>query len=195
MSLAQRAGAIAIAGQACLIAALAFWLGDRLSWQSRFVIASLAVVLLLPLLAIIRSVSRKIHGQARTVAEQLQAQRRLNELNTSLRSSVLQAHRRGAEINERSMRRIGADLHDGPAQLIGLALLKLDELVPALKSASEGSARLTKHMPSSGRRSPMHCAKSATSPRAWRYPNSSACRSRPRWNWPPGPTSSARARW
>ena len=73
MGLAQRAGAIAIAGQVCLIAALAFWLGDRLSWQSWIVIASLAVVLLLPLLAIIRSVGRTIDGQAGTLAEQLQA--------------------------------------------------------------------------------------------------------------------------
>jgi signal transduction histidine kinase len=35
------------------------------------------------------------------------------------------------ELEERSLRRIGAELHNGPAQLIGLALLQLDSLMPS----------------------------------------------------------------
>ncbi len=37
-------------------------------------------------------------------------------------------------LNEQFMRRLGADLHDGPAQLIGFALMSLDDL-PVDKSA------------------------------------------------------------
>jgi signal transduction histidine kinase len=52
--------------------------------------------------------------------------------NAELHTQITTAYRRGSEINERSLRRIGADLHDGPAQLLGLVLLKIDELAPLL---------------------------------------------------------------
>src|SRR5262249_38903988 len=38
------------------------------------------------------------------------------------------AQRASLETSERFLHRVGADLHDGPAQLIGLALLRLDIL-------------------------------------------------------------------
>lgn len=50
----------------------------------------------------------------------------------SQRAALVEARRAAVEINERFLRRIGADLHDGPAQLIGLALLRLDGLRPVL---------------------------------------------------------------
>lgn len=68
-------------------------------------------------------------------------QAKLSALTTELRSQVDLAHRRGAEITERSLKRIGADLHDGPAQLLGLVLLKLDELNAHIGSASDDSKR------------------------------------------------------
>ena len=45
------------------------------------------------------------------------------------RSRIKQASRRGVELNEQSLRRIGSELHDGPVQSIGFALLKLDSIV------------------------------------------------------------------
>ncbi|RVD47944.1 sensor histidine kinase, partial [Mesorhizobium sp. M2D.F.Ca.ET.140.01.1.1] len=50
--------------------------------------------------------------------------------NSSLRQRVQRASRRATAINERYLRRIGADLHDGPAQLVALAALRMDS--PAL---------------------------------------------------------------
>ncbi len=44
------------------------------------------------------------------------------------RHRIRQATNRTVELNEQSMRRIGSDLHDGPAQSIGYALLVLDAL-------------------------------------------------------------------
>jgi signal transduction histidine kinase len=43
-----------------------------------------------------------------------------------------------ATLNERFLRRIGSELHDGPAQDLGLALLKLDALVGHLEQNQEG---------------------------------------------------------
>lgn len=44
--------------------------------------------------------------------------------------------RRSVETNDLILRRVGADLHDGPAQLISLALLRLDSLDPRLRNRS-----------------------------------------------------------
>src|SRR5690606_28700387 len=52
--------------------------------------------------------------------------------NRALRQRVQDAAQRVASLNERHLRQIGADLHDGPAQLLALALLQLD-------SAGDGS--------------------------------------------------------
>jgi len=61
----------------------------------------------------------------------------LLEQNEHLRARVQGASRRAAEINEQFLRRIGADLHDGPAQLLSLAALRLDALTPEVKVSTD----------------------------------------------------------
>jgi signal transduction histidine kinase len=53
---------------------------------------------------------------------------RLRNEDEQYRARVRGANRRISEIDELRMCRIGADLHDGPMQLVALALLKLDTL-------------------------------------------------------------------
>lgn len=48
--------------------------------------------------------------------------------NVTLRLKVQGAAARFSQLNDQALRRIGADLHDGPAQLIGFAALRLDAL-------------------------------------------------------------------
>ena len=48
--------------------------------------------------------------------------------NLALRLRVQGAAARFASVNDQALRRIGADLHDGPAQLMGFAALRLDAL-------------------------------------------------------------------
>ncbi len=52
----------------------------------------------------------------------------MSESNRVLRLRVQEAAARAAAMNERAMRRVGADLHDGPAQHLGFAALRLDAL-------------------------------------------------------------------
>jgi signal transduction histidine kinase len=72
-----------------------------------------------------------MHGSDIIVAQRQALEERVAELsgllarNEALRARVLEASRRVAALNERYLRRISADLHDGPAQLLGLALLRL----------------------------------------------------------------------
>src|SRR5215468_2067915 len=55
-----------------------------------------------------------------------------NKTIESQRARLLDARRVSIETNEHFLRRVSADLHDGPAQHISLALLRLDSLRPLL---------------------------------------------------------------
>ena len=63
---------------------------------------------------------------------------RLLDKNRRLHDRVRQAARRTTALNEQALRRIGADLHDGPCQALGLALLRLESLREAF-DARDGS--------------------------------------------------------
>jgi len=52
----------------------------------------------------------------------------INAENQSFRTRFSDVNNRAAEIHERSLRRFGSELHNGPMQLVSLALLKLDYL-------------------------------------------------------------------
>lgn len=72
--------------------------------------------------------SRLIDSQRRTLDARLSELRELSVHNTDLRLRVQGAAARAAAQTDQSMRRIGADLHDGPAQYLAYAALRLDAL-------------------------------------------------------------------
>ena len=65
---------------------------------------------------------------SRTIDRQLGALKDMAARNLALRLRVQGAAARFASVNDQALRRIGADLHDGPAQLMGFAALRLDTL-------------------------------------------------------------------
>jgi signal transduction histidine kinase len=75
------------------------------------------------------------------LTEQLTQSRRLLEQNEILRRSLQRASATTADVHERIIQRIGADLHDGPAQLLTFALLKLDRLNNAMQSGNETKSK------------------------------------------------------
>lgn len=60
--------------------------------------------------------------------------------NRKLQDRVERASRLAAEENERYLLSLGADLHDGPAQLIGYALLRLDAIDPGTQGSAAPAA-------------------------------------------------------
>lgn len=86
-----------------------------------FIIGGLGVVLYALSAGIIKYGSDTIERQRRRLEEQV------SELGV-LHERVLQAASRTTALNEQSLRRISADLHDGPAQVLALASLRLDGL-------------------------------------------------------------------
>jgi signal transduction histidine kinase len=55
---------------------------------------------------------------------------RLVAHNAELKRQIDDSQQRQVEINDLVLRRVGVELHDGPAQLISFALLRLDDLQP-----------------------------------------------------------------
>ena len=79
----------------------------------------------LALFGIVHRASGTIEDQREALRSRIAEAERIGEQNRHLRLRVERASARGAELNERLLRRISADLHDGPAQLISLAALRL----------------------------------------------------------------------
>jgi signal transduction histidine kinase len=67
-----------------------------------------------------------------------------NKTIESQRAVLVDGRRASVEMSERFLHRVGADLHDGPAQLVGLALLRLDTLRPFLPGEPSKSEEFDK---------------------------------------------------
>jgi signal transduction histidine kinase len=63
--------------------------------------------------------------------------------NGVLSRQVDEANSRSVVMNDRFLRRVGAELHDGPAQLLAYALLRLDSAVSAAPVAAGAKSRTT----------------------------------------------------
>lgn len=94
-------------------------------WSSSLVVAGATMMALALLFGIVLRGSRTIATQRSTLEVKVGELEDLLAQNSSLRRRVQRAAGRATAINERHLRRIGADLHDGPAQLVALAALRL----------------------------------------------------------------------
>lgn len=72
--------------------------------------------------------SRTISRQQAQLSQQVEELRRLSDFNTALRLRVQEAAGRSSALHDRTLRQVGADLHDGPAQYMAYAALRLDGL-------------------------------------------------------------------
>lgn len=108
--------------------------------QSLYAVALTTLAMLSVLFAIVRRGSQTIEQQeARLRTKLVEISETLAE-NQRLNDRIDEAHKRLVSTNDLTMRRLGAELHDGPAQLISLALLRLDALRPP--ATPEGAANL-----------------------------------------------------
>jgi signal transduction histidine kinase len=94
--------------------------------RSWFAVTFVTMGFFLILSAIVVRGSQMIDRQSRALRERVGELSELLAQNKSLRVRVQRASQRAAALNERYLRRIGADLHDGPAQLLAFAALRLD---------------------------------------------------------------------
>ncbi|MBF9036229.1 two-component sensor histidine kinase [Rhodobacterales bacterium HKCCE2091] len=81
------------------------------------------------LYGVVAAGGRTIDRQRRLLERQLHDSKRMTELNAELRQRVVSAAARASAQAERTLRRVGSDLHDGPAQHLALAALRLEGLI------------------------------------------------------------------
>jgi signal transduction histidine kinase len=104
--------------------------------QSWYIVALVTLAMLSILFGIVRNGSQTIAAQERALRDRIDELSELLAQNKSLHQRIDEIHRRSVETNDLVLRRIGSELHDGPAQLISLALLRLDALRPKSKADS-----------------------------------------------------------
>ncbi len=71
---------------------------------------------------------KTIEEQEEKLTHQITRLSNLLSLNKNMQKSMKTASARAVELNEQFLRRVGADLHDGPAQMIGFAVLRLNQV-------------------------------------------------------------------
>jgi signal transduction histidine kinase len=117
--------------------------------ESWLIIGTIALCAVFALFGIVGRASRTIDQQ------KLELERRISQLQTllgqnqNLRARIQRSSQNAMEVNEQHLRRLGAELHDGPAQLLGLALLRLDSLERSATS-NKASGADSAGMPASG---------------------------------------------
>ncbi|RMF90915.1 MAG: sensor histidine kinase, partial [Nitrospinota bacterium] len=97
--------------------------------QSWLVVGATTLTMYLLLAGIVFRGSNTIDQQQKELQEKVAQLTTLLTQNQELHARVQRAATRTAALNERFLRRISAELHDGPAQALSLALLRLDNVV------------------------------------------------------------------
>ena len=93
------------------------------SWLA---VAGVTLAFFLLLSAIVFRGSRTIDHQRQALTQRVAELSELLSQNKALHARAQRASRRATALNESYLRRLGADLHDGPAQLVAYAALRVD---------------------------------------------------------------------
>jgi len=114
------------------------WLLTLSSWVMAIAVSTIVLV---TLFGIVLEGSRKIERQGRILSRRLAQSHARAAHHRALKAEAQRTSRSVTELTDKHLRTIGTDLHDGPAQLIGFAVLKLDQ-VRHLARARERAATI-----------------------------------------------------
>jgi signal transduction histidine kinase len=96
--------------------------------ESWLVVGAVTATTAAALFGIVLGGSRTIERQRRVLEARVGELATLAAQNEALRLRVQRASSRATELNERYLRRISAELHDGPAQLLSFAALRVESI-------------------------------------------------------------------
>jgi signal transduction histidine kinase len=97
-------------------------------FKSWIVVGLLTLAMLIPLFLIVRRGDKTIETQETAIRKRMVELSELLLENRKLNARVANANRASTSANERFLNRLGADLHDGPVQMLAAAMLWLDNL-------------------------------------------------------------------
>lgn len=95
------------------------------SWATA---ATIGIIVMAALFGIVLEGSRKIERQGRILNRRLAQSHQRAVRHRELKAAAQRASRSVTEFTDKHLRTVGTDLHDGPAQTIGFAVLRLDQL-------------------------------------------------------------------
>jgi signal transduction histidine kinase len=98
--------------------------------SSWLIVGHVTLFMMAALWGIVLKGGRTIDEQRAQLKEQISELKTLLTQNEDLRVRLQRSNATVADANEHFLRRIGADLHDGPAQLLSYALLRIHRLAP-----------------------------------------------------------------
>ena len=114
-----------------------------LSRRSWLVVGMAILGIYLLLAGFVRGASDTIQYQQTELAEKVVQLTDLLAKNRELSERVQRASASVAQLNEGYLKRIGSELHDGPAQDLGLSILKLDALAGRLEKTATDTDMVT----------------------------------------------------
>lgn len=124
-----------------------YQLPDRLQEEIRsaqirgwIIVAAATVIMHLLLVGMMRRASNTIRQQRSKLVENVEDLRMALDHNQRLRARVDRAAARTTTLNERFLRRVSADIHDGPAQDVALALLRIEAIDSEIRGNGAGSS-------------------------------------------------------
>lgn len=102
-----------------------------------FLVAGAMLTMYLLLFVVVRRGSRTIIDQQGQLSDKVDQLTVLNEQNTQLQERVIRAAERATALNEDLLQRISADIHDGPGQDLGFALMQLKNMEDSCSTDSQ----------------------------------------------------------
>lgn len=99
-----------------------------LTFSSWATAATIGIIVMAALFGIVLEGSRKIERQGRILNRRLAQSHQRAVRHRELKAAAQRASLSVTEFTDRHLRTVGTDLHDGPAQIIGFAVLRLDQI-------------------------------------------------------------------
>ncbi|RDJ27264.1 hypothetical protein DWF00_09780 [Bosea caraganae] len=100
---------------------------NQLRYATWFLILNVALIIGILLYATVRHATRVIKAQQSLLQTNLARAAALAKRNNALRRAADRARLNAAVLNEAYLARVGADIHDGPIQMLSLLMLKLPD--------------------------------------------------------------------
>jgi len=117
---------------------------DRLAGQAQrdswVRVAGIMIGMYLCLFFLVRRGSKTIDAQRSELSSQVHKLTDLNAQNLELQARVINAAQRATAINENFLKKVSADLHDGPGQDLGFALMQVKNMGDAAADAAARGA-------------------------------------------------------
>lgn len=108
-------------------------------YRSWLIVAVVMTAVYLLLAGLVGSASNTILSQQERLQENVTQLHTLLDQNEQLHGRIRRAAARSTALNEQYLRRISADIHDGPAQDLALALLRIEPLADAVSHSPDAA--------------------------------------------------------